>query len=82
MLSTLRQIGRQEGVTGYFKGNGTNVIRIAPYSAVQFAAYEKYKQVRPRVRPAPRGGLGARCSPRARLCTAREARAARRLSGC
>jgi hypothetical protein len=30
---------------GYFKGNGTNVIRIVPYSAVQFASYEQYKKV-------------------------------------
>ena len=28
------------------RGNGTNVIRIVPYSATQFAAYEKYKRVR------------------------------------
>ena len=27
------------------RGNGTNVIRIVPYSATQFAAYEKYKRV-------------------------------------
>ena len=44
--STLRQIWVTEGPLGYLKGNGTNVVRIAPYSAVQFAAYEKYKQVR------------------------------------
>jgi len=37
---------RDEGIRGYFKGNGTNVVRIAPYSAVQFASYEKYKQVK------------------------------------
>jgi hypothetical protein len=28
-----------------FQGNGTNVIRIIPYCAVQFAAYEEYKKV-------------------------------------
>lgn len=27
------------------QGNGTNVLRIIPYSAVQFAAYEEFKKV-------------------------------------
>jgi len=39
---SLRTILKEEGLMGYFKGNGTNVIRIFPYSAVQFAAYEKF----------------------------------------
>lgn len=43
VITTLREIYRAEGIKGYFKGNGTNVLRIAPYSAVQFASYEKYK---------------------------------------
>lgn len=45
---TLAKIGREEGLVGFFKGNGTNVVRIAPYSAVQFASYERYKKVRVR----------------------------------
>ncbi|EDO34426.1 predicted protein [Nematostella vectensis] len=45
VLPTLIQIGKEEGILGYFKGNGTNVIRIFPYSAVQFAAYEEYKKL-------------------------------------
>jgi len=43
---SLVSIYQKEGILGFFKGNGTNVIRIAPYSAVQFASYERYKQVR------------------------------------
>ncbi len=43
--SALARIGREEGLTGYFKGNGTNVVRIVPYAAVQFAAYEEFKKV-------------------------------------
>ena len=35
----------EEGLVGFLRGNGTNVIRIVPYSATQFAAYEKYKRV-------------------------------------
>lgn len=38
-----KSIYLEEGVYGYLKGNGTNVIRIVPYSAVQFASYEEYK---------------------------------------
>ena len=45
LLSSLVSIGREEGVRGYFKGNGTNVVRIIPYVAVQFAAYEEFKKV-------------------------------------
>ncbi|CAG8499797.1 13738_t:CDS:2, partial [Cetraspora pellucida] len=35
----------QEGLIGFLRGNGTNIIRIVPYSATQFAAYEKYKRL-------------------------------------
>ena len=45
IFPSLCQIWREEGVKGYFKGNGTNVVRIVPYVAVQFAAYEEFKQV-------------------------------------
>ncbi len=45
IIPSLRQIGVEEGAKGYFKGNGTNVVRIVPYVAVQFAAYEEFKQV-------------------------------------
>ena len=46
IIPSLVRIGREEGVRGYFKGNGTNVVRIIPYVAVQFAAYEEFKKVR------------------------------------
>jgi solute carrier family 25 phosphate transporter 23/24/25/41 len=36
----------EEGFLGFMRGNGTNVIRIVPYSAVQFASYEQFKKVR------------------------------------
>lgn len=57
MWSALIKIGKEEGIIGYFKGtflhevnihysgNGTNVVRMLPYSAVQFAAYEQFKKV-------------------------------------
>lgn len=42
---TLSTIKRNEGWRGFFKGNGTNVIRIIPYSAVQFASFEFFKRI-------------------------------------
>jgi solute carrier family 25 phosphate transporter 23/24/25/41 len=44
VIRSLVQMVEIEGVKGLFKGNGTNVIRIAPYSAIQFMSYERYKK--------------------------------------
>ncbi|KAJ3085943.1 hypothetical protein HK102_013672, partial [Quaeritorhiza haematococci] len=41
--NTLLTIYREERVAGFFRGNGTNVLRIVPFSAIQFATYEKFK---------------------------------------
>jgi solute carrier family 25 phosphate transporter 23/24/25/41 len=41
---TVVQIYKEEGWVGYFKGNGTNVVRIIPINAIQFLSYEKYKK--------------------------------------
>ena len=35
---------RNEGLYGFFKGNGVNIVRIAPFSAFEFFFYEVYKQ--------------------------------------
>ena len=45
IIPSFLKITREEGVRGYFRGNGTNIIRIVPYSAIQFASYERYKSV-------------------------------------
>lgn len=39
----LKKIWREEGMKGMMAGNGTNCIRIVPYSAVQFGSYNVYK---------------------------------------
>ncbi|EEH49260.1 uncharacterized protein PADG_05339 [Paracoccidioides brasiliensis Pb18] len=39
----LVKIGKEEGWKGFMRGNGTNCIRIVPYSAVQFGSYSFYK---------------------------------------
>lgn len=49
ILSSLHTIWKEDGIRGYFKGNGTNVVRIMPYLAVQFAAYEEYKKVKAQI---------------------------------
>ncbi|ORY65549.1 mitochondrial carrier domain-containing protein [Pseudomassariella vexata] len=40
----LRKMWREEGWKGFMRGNGTNCIRIVPYSAVQFGSYNLYKK--------------------------------------
>ncbi|GAB7341194.1 hypothetical protein MBLNU457_7483t2 [Dothideomycetes sp. NU457] len=40
----LGKIWREEGFAGFMKGNGSNCIRIVPYSAIQFASYNFYKR--------------------------------------
>ncbi|CAB4427635.1 unnamed protein product [Rhizophagus irregularis] len=45
IIPTIAKIWREEGWVGMLRGNGTNVIRIVPYSATQFASYEKYKRL-------------------------------------
>ena len=41
----LAKMWREEGWRGFMRGNGTNCIRIVPYSAVQFSSYNFYKRV-------------------------------------
>ena len=40
----LAKMWREEGFKGFMRGNGTNCIRIIPYSAVQFGSYSVYKK--------------------------------------
>lgn len=42
--ATLVKMWQEEGWRGFLRGNGTNCIRIIPYSAVQFSSYTFYKQ--------------------------------------
>ena len=48
--SSLAKMWKEEGWRGFMRGNGTNCIRIVPYSACQFAAYTTYKRVNLRMR--------------------------------
>jgi solute carrier family 25 phosphate transporter 23/24/25/41 len=40
----LGKMWREEGWRGFMRGNGTNCIRIVPYSAVQFGSYNLYRR--------------------------------------
>ena len=46
----LMKMWKEEGWRGLMRGNGTNCIRIVPYSAVQFGSYNFYKKVSDRSR--------------------------------
>ena len=43
IAKALRKMYRDEGWRGFMRGNGTNCVRIVPYSAVQFGSYNIYK---------------------------------------
>ncbi len=45
VFSGFLAIYKQEGILGYYKGNGAMMVRIFPYAAIQFAAYEQYKKL-------------------------------------
>eukprot|EP01029_Cantina_marsupialis_P029208 TRINITY_DN779947_c0_g1_i1.p1 TRINITY_DN779947_c0_g1~~TRINITY_DN779947_c0_g1_i1.p1 ORF type:complete len:333 (-),score=70.07 TRINITY_DN779947_c0_g1_i1:141-1139(-) len=42
-IGTFRNIFRNEGVKAFWKGNGIACVRLFPYSAIQFAAFNKFK---------------------------------------
>ncbi|EXJ94694.1 hypothetical protein A1O1_03091 [Capronia coronata CBS 617.96] len=44
IAKALRKMYRDEGWRGFMRGNGTNCVRIVPYSAVQFGSYSIYKR--------------------------------------
>nr|XP_054516154.1 solute carrier family 25 member 16 isoform X4 [Pan troglodytes] len=43
VFSALRAVPQKEGFLGLYKGNGAMMIRIFPYGAIQFMAFEHYK---------------------------------------
>lgn len=56
----LKKMKREEGWRGFMRGNGTNCIRIIPYSAVQFGSYNFYKKVSSTAQPRGHSRCGAR----------------------
>lgn len=45
IMSSIKNIWREGGFLGFFRGNGLNVVKVAPESAIKFYAYEKFKSV-------------------------------------
>ncbi|XP_063095672.1 solute carrier family 25 member 16 isoform X2 [Cavia porcellus] len=45
VFSALCAVPRKEGYLGLYKGNGAMMIRIFPYGAIQFMAFERYKML-------------------------------------
>lgn len=45
VLSTLTAIPKKEGFLGLYKGNGAMMVRIFPYGAIQFMAFDTYSEL-------------------------------------
>ncbi|KAM4592169.1 solute carrier family 25 member 16 [Odontesthes bonariensis] len=45
VFSTLTAVPKKEGILGLYKGNGAMMVRIFPYGAIQFMAFDKYKKL-------------------------------------
>lgn len=43
MIGELSELFKNEGVKGFFKGNGANCLKVAPTRGVQFLAFESFK---------------------------------------
>lgn len=42
-IGSFKYMWQKEGLVGFFKGNGMTVLKIAPFSAIEFYCYEVYK---------------------------------------
>ncbi|CAN9499795.1 unnamed protein product [Ophioblennius macclurei] len=45
VFSTLKAVPKKEGILGLYKGNGAMMVRIFPYGAIQFMAFDRYKKL-------------------------------------
>uniref|UniRef100_A0A667Y4G4 Solute carrier family 25 member 16 n=1 Tax=Myripristis murdjan TaxID=586833 RepID=A0A667Y4G4_9TELE len=45
VFATLRAVPKKEGYLGLYKGNGAMMVRIFPYGAIQFMAFDNYKKL-------------------------------------
>ncbi|XP_052175554.1 calcium-dependent mitochondrial ATP-magnesium/phosphate carrier protein 3-like isoform X2 [Diospyros lotus] len=45
VVSAIKSIWKEGGFLGFFRGNGLNVLKVAPESAIKFYAYETFKNI-------------------------------------
>lgn len=45
VFATFKAVLQKEGFLGLYKGNGAMMVRIFPYGAIQFMAFDNYKKV-------------------------------------
>ncbi|KAI4244354.1 MAG: hypothetical protein LQ352_006845, partial [Teloschistes flavicans] len=45
VVTAMRDINRQDGIRGLFRGHSATLLRIFPYAASKFVAYEQYRAV-------------------------------------
>ncbi|RDX64733.1 Calcium-binding mitochondrial carrier protein SCaMC-1, partial [Mucuna pruriens] len=45
IMPAVMKIWKQDGLLGFFRGNGLNVVKVAPESAIKFYAFEMLKKV-------------------------------------
>lgn len=45
MIQGLQRIYQQDGIRGFWRANGTNVLKIIPEAGIRFLSYESYKRL-------------------------------------
>ncbi|KAK1363923.1 calcium-binding mitochondrial carrier protein SCaMC-1-like [Heracleum sosnowskyi] len=58
ILSAVRNIWKEGGVLGFFRGNGLNVVKVAPESAIKFYTYEILKNFIGDINGEAKGDIG------------------------
>ncbi|KAL4579750.1 hypothetical protein LXL04_015915 [Taraxacum kok-saghyz] len=43
LIDLIKSIARSQGIKGFWKGNFVNILRTAPFKAINFYAYDKYR---------------------------------------
>ncbi|KAF3949759.1 hypothetical protein CMV_024409 [Castanea mollissima] len=59
IVPAIKKIWKEGGFLGFFRGNGLNVVKVTPESAIKFYAYESLKNVIGDGRGKDRGDIGA-----------------------
>ncbi|KAJ9132905.1 hypothetical protein P3X46_033725 [Hevea brasiliensis] len=58
IMPAIRDIWREGGVLGFFRGNGLNVLKVAPESAIRFYTYEMLKDFIVRAKGGDKADIG------------------------